>query len=535
MSKVVVVGSGASGVHFALSALAKGHEVTMLDVGNERPAPINPADSFDDLKASLDDPAAYFLGSDFSSVLLPGAGGEYYGFPPSKDYVFSRPAGAEVCARGFNPIVSFARGGLAEAWTAGVYPFNDDDLADFPFSYADMAPYYAEVALRIGVSGVRDDLERFMPFHDNIMAPLDLDRHSNWLLHAYAARRDRLNDRHRCFVGRSRIAVLTAEKDGRQPCSYLGRCLWGCPSDALYTPSISLAECRAHPGFTYAPRHFVTHFRVDGKRRLRGVIAESTEGGGACEIGADALVLAAGTLSSTRIFLNSIREHCGEVMVLPGLMDNPQALVPFASWKLIGEQCETSTYQFHQLGMGIETDSPKEYIHCQVTTLGAALAHPIVQGLPVDARTGLRVFRNVRGALGIVNINLHDDRSGDSTVTLEAGDDLPNPRALVECAPRGQTRRLREAVRVVKSALRQLGCFVPPGMTYLRPPGSSVHYAGTVPMATDGATLTASELCESHDFDNVYFVDGTTFPFLPAKNITFTLMANAVRVADNAF
>jgi hypothetical protein len=27
-------------------------------------------------------------------------------------------------------------------------------------------------------------------------------------------------------------------------------------------------------------------------------------------------------------------------------------------------------------------------------------------------------------------------------------------------------------------------------------------------------------------------VDGATFPFLPAKNITFTLMANAVRVAE---
>ena len=28
---------------------------------------------------------------------------------------------------------------------------------------------------------------------------------------------------------------------------------------------------------------------------------------------------------------------------------------------------------------------------------------------------------------------------------------------------------------------------------------------------------------------------GATFPFLPAKNITFSLMANAVRAADLAF
>jgi choline dehydrogenase-like flavoprotein len=47
--------------------------------------------------------------------------------------------------------------------------------------------------------------------------------------------------------------------------------------------------------------------------------------------------------------------------------------------------------------------------------------------------------------------------------------------------------------------------------------------------------FTTSKYCQSHDFDNLYIADGTTFPFLPAKNLTFTLMANAIRVADNAF
>jgi choline dehydrogenase-like flavoprotein len=36
--------------------------------------------------------------------------------------------------------------------------------------------------------------------------------------------------------------------------------------------------------------------------------------------------------------------------------------------------------------------------------------------------------------------------------------------------------------------------------------------------------------CRSHDFRNLYFADGASFPFLPAKNLTFTLMANAIRV-----
>ena len=65
--------------------------------------------------------------------------------------------------------------------------------------------------------------------------------------------------------------------------------------------------------------------------------------------------------------------------------------------------------------------------------------------------------------------------------------------------------------------------------------GSSVHYAGTLPMSAERRPLTASPECRSHDFENLFLVDGSTFPFLPAKNITFTLMANAIRVADRVF
>ena len=65
--------------------------------------------------------------------------------------------------------------------------------------------------------------------------------------------------------------------------------------------------------------------------------------------------------------------------------------------------------------------------------------------------------------------------------------------------------------------------------------GASVHYAGMLPMSRTAGEHTVSETCESHAVKNLYLVDGATFPFLPAKNITFTLMANAVRVADAAF
>jgi hypothetical protein len=164
-----VVGSGASGVHFALSVLRKGWSVRMLDVARQGRAAVLPDATLDGLKRQLPDPAEYFLGRRFESALLPGGSDEYYGIPPSKDYVFDRPEGFGYTTSGFAPLFSFAQGGLGEVWTGGSYPWNQEEIADYPFSYADLASHYAEVARRIGISGAADDLSRFMPLHDDLV------------------------------------------------------------------------------------------------------------------------------------------------------------------------------------------------------------------------------------------------------------------------------------------------------------------------------------------------------------------------------
>ena len=205
MTRVVVVGSGASAVHFAQSLLEKGQGVLMLDVGRQQPPLSRPDDSLAQLKRSLSDPVGYFLGDRFQSVVYPDQAGEYYGFPPSKDYVFAGVDQFQLESQGFSPLASFARGGLAEAWTAGAYPLNEAELEDFPVSLDEMAPYYDLVARRIGISGEADDLARFMPVHDHLMAPLDLDEHSQNLLCRIAGDRSSGSVRNREHLEQSRF------------------------------------------------------------------------------------------------------------------------------------------------------------------------------------------------------------------------------------------------------------------------------------------------------------------------------------------
>lgn len=530
-----MVGSGASGVHFALSLLRKGYRVRMLDAGFDGPSPPAPGRTLDELRRELDDPVDWFLGADLSGLTLPGGEGEFYGFPPQKRYVFRRPSALEAPrANGFEPLFSYAAGGLAQAWTAGVYPFDDGDLAEFPFGYEELEPCYAEVAERIGVTGRADDLARFLPLHANLSEPLDLDGHSRALLDRYEARRATLNERHGCYLGRSRVAVLREPRPGRGACEYLGRCLWGCPTEALYVPALTLRECRAYDAFDYEAGVVVEAFGFDEGGRVRDIAVRPAGGGPVERRPVETLALAAGTLSTARIWLESWRRATGERRRLSGLMDNPQALVPFVTPRRIGTPYESRAYQYHQLSLGLRGERPRDYVHGQITTLTTAQSHPILQTIPLDLKTAAFVFRNVRAALGLVNLNFSDHRRPDCRIE-PAADPAAEAPEIRYASPPGREGEIARAVRRLRRVLWKLGCVVPPGTVHVRPMGASVHYAGTLPMSRERRPATVSPECRSHDFENLFVVDGSTFPFLPAKNITFTLMANAVRVARRAF
>ncbi|MEP6572350.1 MAG: GMC oxidoreductase [Gemmatimonadota bacterium] len=533
MTRIVIVGSGASGVHFALTALRNGHDVTMLDVGHQRPPAVKPDATFEGLKDALEDPVAHFLGEDCEGVVYPATKASYYGHPPSKSYVFAQPRQFVSRATAMQPVFSFARGGLAEAWTAGAYPLNAQDLAEFPFGYEDLAPSYQEVARRIGVAAERDDLAKFIPFDGiDYQPPLTTDPHTRHLLAVYGRQRTVLN-KSRFYLGRSRVATLSRDHAGRKACNHLGRCFWGCPTDSIYSPSVTLRECQALPRFRYEPGMYVSHFEYDEGGRISRIGAEGAPGGEIRWFEGDTFVLAAGALCSSKIVLDSIYRRTGRVVELPGLMDNRQVHVPFLTPRMIAEPVNTAAYQFHHLAFGIERDDPAEYVHGQITTLKAASVHPILLGMPLDFKTALTVFRGIRTGLGLANVNLHDRRRATSVLTIRPTGADGRSELLIryETDPNEHAHR-DAAVRDVKRALSTMGCIVPPGMTRVLPMGSSVHYAGTLPMTAQGGTLTCTPDCRSRDFPNLYLADGATLPFLPSKNLTFTLMANAIRIAE---
>ena len=64
------------------------------------------------------------------------------------------------------------------------------------------------------------------------------------------------------------------------------------------------------------------------------------------------------------------------------------------------------------------------------------------------------------------------------------------------------------------------------------PIGGTAHQAGTARFGTDPTTSVLDLNCKAHEVDNLYIVDASFFPSIGAVNPTLTIIANALRVAD---
>ncbi len=538
--KLVVIGAGPSGLHFATTALERGHSVTMVDVGNTGTPPPAPKAHFTRLKETHADPITYFLGEDYDAASIPAADpkqeSEYYGLPASKDHVFRHPSEFQLNRHGMSTLLSFASGGLAECWTGGAYPLTDDDLRAFGFGHDRLAPHYETVANRIGVGGLDDDLSGMYPYHGGLSEPIKLNTGNARLLEKYETRRAKLETKHAGVkLGRSRQAALSAPLGDRDGCSECGRCLWGCPTGAFYTPSLTLKTCLKHPNFEYLSGRFASHF-TKGHGKSLGELVTLLKNGSSETVSGDAYILACGTISSSNIFLRTHYLNHGEIIRLKGLMDNQQVLAPFFNASMFGRAYDPQSYQYHQLAIGMETEDPSEFVHAQVTSMTTASAHPIMAQIPLGMSAARKVFTTIRSSLGVVNLNFNDTRRDTNYLTLDSESDQDWPGLVLRYqSPEGQSAQIASAMSRLSKFMRDLGAPLVLGMAQVRTPGASVHYSGTLPISVNGDEFTVNETCQSNDYHNLFVVDGSVFPALPAKNLTFTLMANATRVATEAF
>jgi hypothetical protein len=531
VQEFIVVGSGTTGAMAAQTLIEGGAAVTMLDVGrtDTRYSSLIPDTDFTTLRTTDPDQHRYLLGDDFegipSTTITQGA----QLTPPRRFVTELVDEYLPIDSDTFYAQESLGYGGLGAAWGAGCCVYSRSELVDAGLDPERMAPAYDVVASRIGISGERDDASPYTAAGlRGLLPPTDLDETASRLYQAYRRRRGRLNDRG-IYMGRPSLALLTEDRGQRKAFAYRDMDYYSDRDESVYRPWITVDQLRSHPRFQYVDRSFVTRFQED----------EDSVNLEAIDVGtgllrthrARRLVLAAGTLGTARIVL---RSQGDPGRTLP-LLCNPYSYVPCLQPAMVGKAMSPRKLGLAQLSMFHDPDgSNSDVVMASIYTYRSLMLFRILPQAPIDFVDARILMRYLLPGITIVGIH-HPERPApgrllrlDQDTRSPTGDRLHVEYVLTEA----ELRRIAGRDRVITQALRGLGSWaikkIQPGM------GGSIHYAGTLPFASDGRPFSLRDDGRLAGTRAVVVADGSGFRYLPAKGLTLSIMANAHVVAAAA-
>lgn len=516
-ANVIVVGSGAAGV--AAAYRLRGRGALLLDVGLRPPASALRGNLYDlkrdpgaiDLFGELIGPRFESLHNVFHSYLSPKLKAPRMQFVVDQAARLSPAAGA-----GFEAVMSFAAGGLANAWGAGLYRCDDSDLAGFPIGAAELEPFYDALTEKIGLSGADDDLGRFFGPARGLLPPLRLDSNGAALLGRYRRKREQMN-RAGLYIGRPRLAVLTRAHDGRPAYGYDALEFFRAGDPAVYTPALTLTEMAGRGEIAYRPgvlveRYVETAAGVD-------VVARDLESGERRVFSARRLILAAGALNTAKIALRS-NDDCETRLPL---LDNAVSYIPLLDPLRIGAALEQEFYPAAMLNAVYAGPLHPGAIQMTLYGVAGALRSDFLFDFPFSARGNVAAAKYLTPALVVAQLFYPDG---------------PRPGNYLRLRPTGelelvyQSKKLGAVEAGLLALFRRLGYLGLARFCKYLAPGNSFHYAGGLPMkAAPKGRYETDKNGRLAAARAVYVADAANFPALPSKNHSFTMMANAMRVA----
>ena len=529
---LIVVGSGPSGAHVAKAAVERGLSVALVDVGHddEGLSRLVPERPFCEIRRSDPEQARYFFGSPRIGGTAPGqrVGSQ---LTPTRQFI-TRDVEQLLPFESstFFPLQTLALGGLGAGWGAGAQTFEDFELREAGLSWRNLEPYYREVADEIGISGVgQDDTAAMVLDIPNTQPPLDRDANAAAILETYRRRRERFH-RAGFFLGKTPAAILSEPigrgAEAREPNAYHDMDFYADHGRSVYRPRFTIEALAQHPRFEYVRRTLAVRFEeTGGAVRLVG---EDVADGTPRVVEGRKLALAAGAINSARIALCSLGQYGVRVPVL----SNPYNYIPCVNLAMLGRHAADRRYSLSQL-TGVLT-APKGDADRSILSFysyRSLLLFRLVKEMPLPIPLAVRASRLLLTSLTIIGLHHAERPSPLKWLELRRRADRRDVLAASYELSSEERRTYRRTLARALGTLVALRCI--PLSVMATGAGSSIHYAGTLPMSDDPRiplrTAAGGKLNQTR---HVFAADSAPWTFLPAKGPTFTQMANARRVAD---
>lgn len=545
----VIIGSGASGGMAAKQLTEHGLTVLVLEAG----PPVNPTRDFNQHKWPYE---AMYRGfgppgwkqqeqwmedtaSDFSRKFYVKDTEHPYTTDPGKPFMWvrARIVGGKTLHWG------------RLSWRLSDLNFkgksHDDYGDDWPISYDEIAPYYDKAEEFIGVSGNKDGISHLPD--GNFLPPMALTC-GEQLLKKGSLKTGRP------AIG-SRVAMLTAVKPhmkGRAACHYCGNCGDGCDVGAMFNSVVSTLPVAAATGrMTLRPNSVVRNIIVDTNTgKAKGVAFVDRLTRQEYEVFGKTVIVAASTLESTRLLLNSkSRQHPN------GLGNSSGALGHYLVDHFGG--IGASGY-FHTLASRDPVNEDGKASGLFVPRFrnldSKSKMQKFVRGYGFECWSGTPSFPWM--AYGIPGIGSDFKKEVRKYYTTPVGmttraEMLSRFENYVEIDPDGvvdawgvpvlkvhiqhsdnEREMAKDAAACSEEILRAAGAEVVSTGGKITAPGRIIHELGTARMGADAKTSVLNNYNQVHDAKNVFVTDGAAFVSSANVNPTLTILALTMRACD---
>ncbi|WP_207592332.1 FAD-dependent oxidoreductase [Halomontanus rarus] len=514
---VCVVGAGPAGALTAYSLAERGHDVVILEAG--------PRFSFEDRLRRME----YSLrpAHDGLEVWEMGGDRDAYASTGPLDYPLN-----DVRVKGV--------GGTTLHWLGYVPRYHEKDFEmesrygigeDWPISYDDLRPYYAEVEREMGVAGAEDN-----PFEPPRESPFPMDgfspSHSDSLLVEACEELD-------ITVHSIPQARNSETYDDRSPCVGYGTCIPVCPSGAKYSADVHVAKAEAE-GARVIDRAPVQRLAHDASGERLEAVEYATPDGETHRQEARQVVLACGAIETPRVLLLSESDQYPDGLANSSgavgryLMDHPLVMT-------FGTASEP-TRQHH---VGFSTSGTHQFYDHEEPTPGSFHIGFLNYAGPSPVAAALSngdwgdslvsdVSTEVTGHIGTEALVEQLPRE-ENRVTLDTSqtDDHGNPVPEVHWSVGDHAIETAEAaLEVQRDILETMGARVT-WSTNPRSPASGSHPMGTTRMGSDPESSVVDARLRTHDLENLTIASSSVFPTGGAMNPTLTIGALSLLAAEH--
>jgi choline dehydrogenase-like flavoprotein len=412
-----------------------------------------------------------------------------------------------------------------------------DDIADdWPFSYADLLPFYERMDREIGVSGLGDN-PAYPAGAAPPLPPLPIGK----IGRKAAEGMDKL-DWH-WWPGAN--SIPSREYRHRPSCLRYGTCLTGCPAGAKASTDLTHWPAALEAGARLVTGARVREITIDSQGLATGAVYVDRDGVERNQKAKVVIVAANGIgtprllqLSTSNLFPDGLANSSG--LVGKNLMMHPYAAVVgtyednLESWLgPAGQSIESM--QFY------ETDTSRGFVRgakWNVMPSGGPLGmRSGYGGRPIDESWGANFHRNVKANLGrsfewgIIAEDLPDETN---RVVLDPeltdSDGIPAPE-LLYTSSENTSALIDFHVERAREAHEASGAISTSTTKLMRDCGW--HLLGTARMGNDPASSVLDQWGRSHDVPNLYIVDGSVFVTSSGVNPTATIMALALRSVEH--